>query len=249
MAFISQALKVQDLSTLSALTNATNGITDGSFRLVVTTPQGPAWYRYFTPSTLPVTSPLIVSGESGRWLRVGDKILTGTSAPASAPPYAGAFFVNLSNGKFYYATNNTSSADWLAISALFNNGVYGDLTVSNNGNTIKVNNFEALATPSIASGVLTLDLSLAYYFRVSFNSNITSFNVVNAPVVANSILTFAVILDYSGAQRTLPATSSTIQYNGSAAPITPSGSGQMLQLIFQSTNATNYWISSNSYGY
>lgn len=221
MAFLSKFLKVADLSTLSALTNTVDGIIDGSFRLVSNTATGPAWYRYRSPSSLSVISPMIVSGEAGVWERIGDRVLTTSANPTGTPPYTGAFHFNSASRQLFAGANS-----WSAVSS----------------------SVEPLATPAISSGVLTLDLSLAYCFRSTLNQNITSFSITNVPAITNSIISFLLILDYSTAQYTIP-TSANLTYNGSSIPTTPSAAGQSLMLLFQSTNGINWLVSSNTFGY
>lgn len=222
MAFLSKFVKVADLSTLSALTNTVDGIIDGSLRLVSNTSTGPAWYRYRSPSSLSVISPMIVSGEAGVWERIGDRVLATSANPTGTPPYTGAFHFNSASRQLFAGANNA----WNAVSS----------------------SVEPLATPAISSNILPLDLSVAYCFKSTLNQNITSFSITNVPTAANSIISFLLILDYSTAQYTIP-TSANLTYNGSSIPTTPSAAGQSLMLLFQSTNGINWLVSSNTFGY
>ena len=108
-------VKIADLTALSNLTELSEGIQEGSFRLVESTAQGSAWYRYALGSSLAADGITIVSGEAGRWIRLGDRINFDVAAPVNAPAILSSFFFDLTGKQLYLATGLSSVDDWQPI--------------------------------------------------------------------------------------------------------------------------------------
>jgi hypothetical protein len=75
---------------------------------------------------------------------------------------------------------------------------------------------ETVQAPSIASNVLTLDLSTGNVFRVAVGANITTLTLTNVPATGQ-LAEFTLILDYSGPY-TLTLPSSFKHISGGSAP-------------------------------
>ena len=80
--------------------------------------------------------------------------------------------------------------------------------------------------PTIAAGVLTLDLNTGNFFNVPLTANITTMTVSN-PAATGTVSSFTLILRADGTPRTIvfPVTTTWIN-NGGAAPTPSSTSGK-----------------------
>ncbi len=73
---------------------------------------------------------------------------------------------------------------------------------------------QVIVTPSITSGVLTLDLSLGSVFNVSWNANITSINVTNCP---SGMVSWTLVLVGAGGS-SVAWNTTTFKFPGGTAP-------------------------------
>jgi hypothetical protein len=91
---------------------------------------------------------------------------------------------------------------------------------------------QALVTPSITGGVLTLDLSQGSFFQVSWNANITSVVVTNCPTSAVSFT--LILVGAGGTSVTWPT--SVFKFVGGTAPTLISTTGAYNALSMFTTN-------------
>lgn len=100
---------------------------------------------------------------------------------------------------------------------------------------------EVLASPSISSNTLTLDLSTAQVFTVSLNANITTLTISNTPATANRSIGFTLIFTADGTARTV-TWGSAIKWANNDPPTLTSTNGKRDILSFISPdNGTNWY--------
>lgn len=88
-------------------------------------------------------------------------------------------------------------------------------------------NFESVGTPAISGGTLTLDLSVNQNFRVAFNANVTTFNLIN--MVAGAYASGITLeLTADGTPRTFVEPGSIVPLNGVYTPSSTNGKRDML---------------------
>jgi len=101
---------------------------------------------------------------------------------------------------------------------------------------------EAIATPSISSNVLTLDLSTAQTFNVTLTQSINSFVITNVPTTTST--TFLVKLTQDGTgSRTVTFTfqGANLYWAGNVVPTMTSIAGRTDLYSFTTLNGTDYY--------
>ncbi len=100
---------------------------------------------------------------------------------------------------------------------------------------------EQYAVPSIVSGVLTIDLSLANHFVVNLNANITTLTITNSATPSGTnVAAFSLRLQGDGTQRTVAWPAVTRWAYGSAP--TPTATNGLNDIYdFQTENAGSFW--------
>ena len=98
-----------------------------------------------------------------------------------------------------------------------------DTYVTNGAGTIVAypanTKWDALKTPAIASGALTIDLGSPAGFRVTLNQNVTSLNFTNVPSGRVVVFTITWVQDATGGRKvTFPA---SVKADGGGAPAQP----------------------------
>ncbi|ATI16347.1 tail fiber protein [Caulobacter phage Lullwater] len=101
------------------------------------------------------------------------------------------------------------------------------------GDSLKVDR-QAIVTPAITAGVLTLDLSQGSVFEVDWNANITSIVVSNCP---SGSVSWTVILKGNGTSYTLTWNTGIFKPASGTYPTLVSGSGSWNFLTMMTTNA------------
>ena len=96
---------------------------------------------------------------------------------------------------------------------------------------------ETVASPSIASNVLTLDCSTANIFNVAVGANITTLTISNIGATGSS-QSITLILDYSGTYTI--AWPAAVKWNADTAP-TLSGNGKRDYITLVTINAGTRW--------
>ena len=102
---------------------------------------------------------------------------------------------------------------------------------------------ETVATPAIASNVLTLDLSTANVFNVTHNANITTLTISNPPA-SGKAGSFTLILtqDATGGRTiTFPA---AVKWSGGTAPTLSTTLNKKNILVFFTVDAGTTWFGS-----
>ncbi len=89
---------------------------------------------------------------------------------------------------------------------------------------------ETVPSPSIAAGVLALDLSAATVFNVALNANVTTLNINN--MVAGFSTSFILQLTADGTPRTFTQPGNVVALTG---PYTPSSANGKRDLLSYST--------------
>ena len=97
--------------------------------------------------------------------------------------------------------------------------------------------------PTIASGIVTLDLSSSNCFAVNLNANITSFTVTNVPTTGNYI-EFILELTADGTARTVTWTLNSIagKFAGGTAPTLTSTNGKKDTFVIYTHDAGASWM-------
>jgi hypothetical protein len=98
---------------------------------------------------------------------------------------------------------------------------------------------ESVSSPTISSGVLTLNLETSNIFTVSLNAAITTLTIINPPA-SGSGGSFTLILTADGTARavTWPA---AIKWAGGTAPTLTSASGKIDTFAFFSSDGGTTW--------
>ena len=96
---------------------------------------------------------------------------------------------------------------------------------------------ETVASPSIASNVLTLDCSTANIFNVAVGANVTTLTISNVGATGSS-QSITLILDYSGTYTI--AWPAAVKWNADTAP-TLSGNGKRDYITLTTINAGTRW--------
>lgn len=99
---------------------------------------------------------------------------------------------------------------------------------------------ETLTAPTIASGVLTLNLANGAVFSVSMTANITSIVVQNIPTGTN-VVSFTLILTGTGSARTV-AWPTAFKWPDGVAPTLTATNGKVDVLSFMSFNNGTTWL-------
>lgn len=99
---------------------------------------------------------------------------------------------------------------------------------------------EPTASPAIADGTLTLDLSAAQVFSVALNANVTTLNITNTPAAANTAVGFTLVLTADGTTRSVTWPASVAWYSG-VAPSLPTTSGAKAILTFLTVDGGTTW--------
>jgi hypothetical protein len=105
--------------------------------------------------------------------------------------------------------------------------------------TLKYYN-EVLASPTISTNVLTLDLSTAQVFTVSLNANITTLTISNTPATANRSIGFTLIFTADGTARTV-TWGSAVKWANNDPPALTSTNGKKDILSFVSPDGGTNW--------
>lgn len=99
---------------------------------------------------------------------------------------------------------------------------------------------ETVATPSISSGVLTLDLSLANNFNVTWNANITSIVVTNAKS-SGLLSNFVLVLTNNATGGYTIAYPSSFKFSDATEPTLSTVANTDNELLFRSYDAGTTW--------
>lgn len=97
---------------------------------------------------------------------------------------------------------------------------------------------ETRATPAIAAGVLTLDLSAATVFKVALNANVSTLAIANA--VAGFATSFILELTADGTPRTFAMPGSVTALDGAYTP--SSANGKRDRLVFETDDGGTTWL-------
>jgi hypothetical protein len=100
---------------------------------------------------------------------------------------------------------------------------------------------ELIGTPSIASGVLTLDLQVGNVFDVSHNANITTLTISNPPV-SGRLGSFTLFLtqDATGGRTiTWPA---SVKWSGGTPPSLSTTANKLNKLVFDTRDGGANWL-------
>lgn len=122
---------------------------------------------------------------------------------------------------YLQATDAAAASQWGLMT--FSNGVTNFTTNSLQWNGTKLfqdgdatkSDRQVVVTPTISSGVLTLDLSQGSVFDVAWNANITSIAVTNAPT---GMASWTLILNGQGTAYTVSWATGTFKFPGGTAP-------------------------------
>jgi hypothetical protein len=103
---------------------------------------------------------------------------------------------------------------------------------------------EGYATPAIAGGVLTLDLTYAEHL-VLMNANVASIAFVNSPWVAGAITTCTLLLSNDGTPRSFNwggagGAAPFVRFSGNA-PLVPSGTNGVADIVTMRTYDGSTW--------
>lgn len=99
---------------------------------------------------------------------------------------------------------------------------------------------EAVATPSITGGILTLDLSQANVFRVSLNANISTLTISNPPA-SGTDFAFTLIFTADGTSRSV-AWPASAKHAKSTPPVLTIASGKKDRFVFETADAGAEWL-------
>lgn len=97
---------------------------------------------------------------------------------------------------------------------------------------------ETFTSPTIASGVLTLDLSASNFFKVSLNAAITSITITGVPASSASSFSLEFTADGTARAVTWPA---AFKWTGGTAPTLTSTSGKTDTFVFYTTDTGVTW--------
>jgi len=101
---------------------------------------------------------------------------------------------------------------------------------------------EAIATPTISSNEVTLDLSSAQTFNVSLTSNINTFNITNVPTTTSTTFLVSLTQDATGG-RTVSFTFSgkTVKWAGSVVPTMTSTANKTDLYTFTTLDGSTFY--------
>lgn len=107
----------------------------------------------------------------------------------------------------------------------------------------KLQNYrETLATPSVSSNAVTLDLSTANVFRTSLSASVTTLTISNAPATG-TVYSFTWILDITGSRTvTWPA---SVKWGNAGAPTLSTTNGKVDVFTFVTTDGGTSWLGFN----
>ena len=101
---------------------------------------------------------------------------------------------------------------------------------------------EAIATPSISSNVLTLDLLTAQTFNVTLNQSINSFVITNVPTTTSTTFLVKLTQDGTGGRTvTFTFQGANLYWAGGVVPTMTSTSGKTDLYSFTTLDGTNYY--------
>jgi hypothetical protein len=101
---------------------------------------------------------------------------------------------------------------------------------------------EAIATPSISSNVLTLDLSTAQTFNITLNQAITSFIITNVPTTTSTTFLVKLTQDATGGRSvTFAFQGATLYWAGGIAPTMTSTASKTDLFSFTTLDGSNYY--------
>ena len=101
---------------------------------------------------------------------------------------------------------------------------------------------EAIATPSISSNVLTLDLSTAQTFNVTLTQSINSFVITNVPTTTSTTFLVKLTQDGTGGRTvTFTFQGANLYWAGDVVPVMTSTSGRTDLYSFTTLNGTVYY--------
>jgi hypothetical protein len=101
---------------------------------------------------------------------------------------------------------------------------------------------EAIATPSISSNVLTLDLLTAQTFNVTLNQSINSFVITNVPTTTSTTFLVKLTQDGTGGRTvTFTFQGANLYWAGGVVPTMTSTSGKTDLYSFTTLDGTDYY--------